>query len=153
MVKSLGEEVSMAKAKLPVLTEAEIQQRIASDPDAPEATDEQLAQARPFIEAFLELAGSIEDAQDAAAVVEFRRKLAAGEEEQIPSEIVDRILAGENKVRVWREHRGLSAGDLAEKAALSPAYLRQIETGTCAGTIDVMTRIAKALSITLDDLA
>ena len=49
----------MAKEKHHALTEAEIQQRIASDPDAPEATDEQLAQARPFGEAFPELAASI----------------------------------------------------------------------------------------------
>lgn len=39
--------------------EAEIQQQIASDPDAPEATDEQLAQAKPFAEAFPDLAESI----------------------------------------------------------------------------------------------
>ncbi|MBP7704584.1 MAG: BrnA antitoxin family protein [Caulobacter sp.] len=32
---------------------------IASDPDAPEATDEQLAQAKPFAEAFPALADSI----------------------------------------------------------------------------------------------
>ncbi|ATA44200.1 hypothetical protein CK816_07555, partial [Brucella abortus] len=32
--------------------EAEIQKMIASDPDAPEATDEQLAKAKPFKEAF-----------------------------------------------------------------------------------------------------
>jgi uncharacterized protein (DUF4415 family) len=36
--------------------EARIQKLIASDPDAPEATDEQLAKARPFAEAFPELA-------------------------------------------------------------------------------------------------
>jgi uncharacterized protein (DUF4415 family) len=36
--------------------EAEIQKQIASDPDAPEATDEQLAQARSFAEVFPELA-------------------------------------------------------------------------------------------------
>lgn len=34
------------------LTEDQIQRMIASDPDAPEATDEQIAQARPFGEAF-----------------------------------------------------------------------------------------------------
>ena len=48
--------------KLPDLTdeeEAEIQRQIASDPDAPEATDEELAQARPFAEAFPELAAAI----------------------------------------------------------------------------------------------
>ena len=34
------------------LTEDQIQRMIASDPGAPEATDEQLAQAKPFGEAF-----------------------------------------------------------------------------------------------------
>lgn len=36
--------------------EARIQRLIASDPDAPEATDDELAQARPFAEAFPALA-------------------------------------------------------------------------------------------------
>lgn len=39
--------------------EAEIQKMIASDPDNPELTDEQLAQGRPFAEVFPELAESI----------------------------------------------------------------------------------------------
>ena len=39
--------------------EARIQRMIASDPDAPEATDEQLAQARPFAEAFPALADAM----------------------------------------------------------------------------------------------
>lgn len=39
--------------------EARIQRLIASDPDAPEATDEQLAQARPFTEAFPALADAM----------------------------------------------------------------------------------------------
>ena len=38
------------------LTEDQIQRMIASDPDAPEATDDQLAQAKPFTEAFPALA-------------------------------------------------------------------------------------------------
>ena len=48
--------------KIPPLTdeeEAEIQREIASDPDNPEATDEELAQFRPFAEAFPDLAESI----------------------------------------------------------------------------------------------
>lgn len=36
--------------------EARIQKMIASDPDAPEATDEQMAGAKPFAEAFPALA-------------------------------------------------------------------------------------------------
>lgn len=39
--------------------EARIQVMIAADPDAPEATDEQLAQARPFAEALPELAEAL----------------------------------------------------------------------------------------------
>lgn len=38
------------------LTEDEIQRMIASDPDAPEATDAQLSRAKPFGEAFPALA-------------------------------------------------------------------------------------------------
>ena len=38
------------------LTEDQIQRMIASDPAAPEATDEQLAQAKPFSEVFPALA-------------------------------------------------------------------------------------------------
>lgn len=41
------------------LTEEQIQRIIASDPDAPEATDEQLAQAKPFDEAFPALADAM----------------------------------------------------------------------------------------------
>lgn len=39
--------------------EARVQAMIASDPDAPEATDEQLAAARPFTEAFPALAETL----------------------------------------------------------------------------------------------
>jgi uncharacterized protein (DUF4415 family) len=51
---------------IPPLTdeeEAQIQRQIAADPDAPEATDEQLAQARPFAEVFPDLAESIRRAR------------------------------------------------------------------------------------------
>ena len=39
--------------------EARFQQQIAADPDAPEATDTELAQAKPFAEAFPQLADTI----------------------------------------------------------------------------------------------
>ncbi|MDS9469697.1 BrnA antitoxin family protein [Paracoccus sp. MBLB3053] len=41
------------------LTEEQIQRMIASDPDAPEATDDQIAQAKPFQEVFPELASNL----------------------------------------------------------------------------------------------
>jgi uncharacterized protein (DUF4415 family) len=42
--------------------EAAIQKMIASDPDAPEVTDEQLAKAKPFKEALPEMAAKMEKA-------------------------------------------------------------------------------------------
>ena len=56
--------------KIPHLTEeeeAEIQRQIAADPDDSEATDEQLAQAKPFTEAFPDLHGEHQAVARAAA--------------------------------------------------------------------------------------
>ncbi len=49
----------MTATKISDAEEARVQQMIASDPDAPEATDQQLADARPFAEAFPDLAATM----------------------------------------------------------------------------------------------
>lgn len=98
------------------------------------------------------LVEAAEDAEDLAAIRRFERDLAEGREELIPSEIVNRLLGGENPVAVWREYRGLSAKELAVRAGITQAYLSQIETGKRDGTIGTMKRIAAALDLALDDL-
>ncbi len=102
--------------------------------------------------AFLRLRDAAEMAEDVAAFDEAKRKLAAGEEEFLPSSMVDRILNGENLVRVWREHRGLTVSALAQMAGIAQPYLSQIETGKREGTLQTMKKIADALKVTLDDL-
>ncbi|WP_420960030.1 helix-turn-helix domain-containing protein [Brucella sp. IR073] len=99
-----------------------------------------------------QLLADAEMAQDIAAYDRAKARIASGEEERIPAEIVNRILDGENPVRVWRDHRGMSAKVLAGAADIAPAYLSQIETGKREGTLDTMRKIAQALNITLDDL-
>ncbi|MDP4021246.1 helix-turn-helix transcriptional regulator [Methylobacterium sp. NEAU 140] len=101
---------------------------------------------------FKALVEAAEDGADRAALAEFRRRFAAGDEELIPAAIVERLLAGENRVRVWREHRGLTASLLAERAGIAQAYLSQIETGRRDGTVETCRRLADALGIGLDDL-
>lgn len=98
------------------------------------------------------LVQSAEDAEDAASVRRFQERLASGEEELLPAAMVDRILDGENPIRVWREHRGLSVKALAEKAGITPAYLSQVETGKRDGTVETLRKLAGALGVTLDDL-
>ena len=99
------------------------------------------------------LVASAEDASAVRAYDAAKRRLAAGEDELIPAEYADRLMDGENPIRVWRDYRGLSAKDLAAKAAISAPYLSQIEAGKREGTFDTMKKIAEALSVTLDDLA
>jgi len=59
---------------------------------------------------YLRLVEAAEDAEDARAIDEFERKLAVGEEELLPADIVHRLVEGENPMLVWREYRGLTRG-------------------------------------------
>lgn len=111
--------------------------------------DEMVVISRAEYEALVEAAEMLEDL---AIYDEFKRKLAAGEEEFIPSEFVDRMIDGESPVRVWRDFRGLSAKDLAAAAGISAAYLSEIETGKKDGSIAALKSIATALKLDLDDL-
>lgn len=93
-----------------------------------------------------------EDAEDREAVRRFESRLAAGEEDLIPGEIVQRLQSGENRVAVWRSFRGLTAKALADAVGIAPAYLSQIEGGKREGSVPTLKKIAEALRVTLDDL-
>ena len=99
------------------------------------------------------LVEAAEDAADAAVLRERSRKIAAGEDvEGLPIELLKRILDGESPVRVYRDHRGLTAAQLGEKAGLSRAYITQIETGKKEGSVSSLKAIAAALQVGIDDL-
>lgn len=102
---------------------------------------------------FAALVEAAEDATDRTAVARFRRALAEGDEELVPAAIVDRILSGENRVKVWREHRGLTQDALAREADVVEHALVEIESGRQDGTVETLRRIAAVLDATLDDLA
>ena len=93
-----------------------------------------------------------EDAADAAWIREAEARVATGEDEYLPVEITRRLTAGEVPVRVWREHRGLSARALASRAGISAAYLSQIESGKKPGSFDAMAKLARALGVDMEDL-
>ncbi len=92
-------------------------------------------------------------ASDVAEVRRFRRARRAGQAETVPAAVVDRLLSGEAPLRVWREHRGLSARGLADAAGISAPYVSQIEAGRRHPTVAVLARLADALRVELDDLA
>jgi DNA-binding XRE family transcriptional regulator len=99
---------------------------------------------------------TLEDATDNAALKALDGRLAVGGNDALAdylsAEHVRRLIAGESPVRIWREHRGLSARALAAAAAVTPTYLSEIETGRKPGSLVTTAKIARALGISLDDL-
>lgn len=89
---------------------------------------------------------------DVAAFDKAEAILAAGEDELVPSHVIDSLLANVNAVKVWREYRGMSQATLADAAGLSQAYIAQIETGKREGRVDAYRAIANVLKVNIDDL-
>jgi len=112
---ALGEHAERVRNRLTALTGAEL----VEDLDCAELvvmTPEDLAEL----------------IEDAAATAAYHR---TRNQERLPIGVVDRLIAGENPVRVWREHRGHSLRQLAEQAGVGIGYLSQIENGERKGTV------------------
>lgn len=91
---------------------------------------------------------ALEEANDMAALQAARRDPG----ERLPLAAFERILDGESPVKVWREHRGLSAADLARAAGISRAFVSQIEAGTRQAGVETMRKLAATLRVSLDDV-
>src|SRR5437764_1369450 len=72
--------------------------------------------------------------------------------ERFPLALVERIAAGENAIKVFREHRDISQTALAEQAGISRQYMSQIENNERVGAMKVLKKIAKLLAVSLDDI-
>ena len=92
-----------------------------------------------------------EDLLDIAEARAAKARIDAGEETW-PESVVKALVDGENAVRVFRKHRGMTIAELAAKTGLSQPYVSEIETGKKAGSFDALKAIAAALMISLDDL-
>lgn len=74
------------------------------------------------------------------------------DEESFPIDVVDRLLAGENGVKVYRNYRGMTQKQLAELVGINADYLSQIEAGRRTGSTQTLTKLAKALNVDLQEL-
>ncbi len=103
-------------------------------------------------ETYLQLVEKAEMAQDVQDFDSAKAALEHGDEELIPSEVIYALLEGENPIKVWREYRGLSQQDIAEKAGISVPYLSQLETNKRKGSLGVLSAIAKVLKVSLESI-
>jgi DNA-binding XRE family transcriptional regulator len=95
---------------------------------------------------FVRLSRSEEDLRDRQMAEE------ALTEEELPWLTAKRLLHGESPIKVWREHRGLSQRQLAEAVGVRAAYVSQLETGRKRLSLQMTIALARALSLSVDDL-
>jgi DNA-binding XRE family transcriptional regulator len=88
---------------------------------------------------------------DAAARDADTKTLDVGKK-SVPAKVKQRLSKGENPVRVWRDHRGITQQTLSSAVGISAAFLSQIESGKRIGSAGVLKNLAKALQVDMDDL-
>ena len=97
----------------------------------------------------------LEAAEDLADIETYHRikaAIASGEEELIPSALVDRMIAGESPLRVYREYRQLTQAALATASGVNRVQIADIEARRKSGSIETIRRLAEALKVTMEDL-
>jgi hypothetical protein len=90
-----------------------------------------------------------EDAGSARLVARARGEIASGAP-LLPKHVVDRLVNGENPVRVLREWRDVTQLYLSFKTKLSQGYISDVETGRRNGTTAALRLIADVLKVPLD---
>lgn len=92
-----------------------------------------------------------EDREDIAAAADAERRRKEGME-YLPASMVNRILDGENALRVWREYRGMTIAQLAEESGYGASMISKIETGARQGTVSLWNAFAAALKVVPEDI-
>lgn len=100
---------------------------------------------------FCQLSRLAEDHADVQAAVAAQQRHAAGEE-YVPASLVERLVAGEAPLKVWREHRGLTQQTLGQRVGLSKMTISGLETGKRDTSSRNWRLLAETLSVDLDDL-
>ncbi|MBP1150094.1 helix-turn-helix transcriptional regulator [Methylocaldum sp. RMAD-M] len=100
---------------------------------------------------YLSLVELAELATDMASDVKTEERLVPGEE-QLPDDLKARLLAGENAIRIWREFRGLTLEELAERAGITESFVALVDRGRPTCRIDKLKRIAEVLGVHLENI-
>ena len=92
-----------------------------------------------------------EDKADSLAAEAAERRRAEGEE-YLPADMLDRILAGESALKLWRKYRGLTQQELASRANTTNATISRMEDGKQLGNLEVWRSAARALNVSVEDI-
>ena len=70
----------------------------------------------------------------------------------MPAEVVDRLLAGEAPLRVWRQLRGVTATQVAAAAQITPAHISKIESGKGDPSVALLKKLTRVLRVDMEAL-
>lgn len=104
-------------------------------------------------EEYQRLLNAAEDLADIAAYDRAKAMLARGDDELIPADFANRLMAGEPPLRVYRDLRGFTQARLSEASGVNRVQIANIESGTRRGSVETLRRLAEALGVSIDDLA
>lgn len=104
----------------------------------------------PVVE-YERLLEAVDDQADIAAAERADKRRTAGEE-YVPMELVEKLVEGENALRVWRQHRQLSISRLAEMCGVNKATISLLENEKAYGRPATWRALADALRVTVDDI-
>jgi DNA-binding XRE family transcriptional regulator len=93
----------------------------------------------------------LEELQDSVDAENAMTGIAAGAE-TYPPELVERLVRGDNPIRVWREFRGMTTAALAAATGVTSSAISQIEGGKRGLSVDLLKKLAEALRVDMDDL-
>ena len=94
-----------------------------------------------------------EDVGTARIVRRAREAIAAGREIVLPKTVVDRLVAGENPIRVLREWQEMTQAELVVRVGITQGYLSDLEAGKRKGPVALHQKIARALGVPIDLLS
>ena len=93
-----------------------------------------------------------EEFSEIQAALAVAARIARGEEELLPANVVDRLIDGEPPLRVWREFRNQSQAALARASGVNRVQIVEIEAGRGSGSVHTLRKLADALRVAVDDL-
>ncbi len=93
----------------------------------------------------------LEELEDIVDADKAMADIADGGETYSP-ELVERLVRGDNPVRVWREYRGMTTAALAAAAGVTSSAISQIEGGKRGLSVELLKRLAEVLRVDMDDL-
>ena len=94
----------------------------------------------------------LEDMEDIQQALLIQKQVKNGEMPTYSAEFVHKILSGVNRVKLYRENKGLTQQQLADQIGKSVAMIRKIENGESEASISTMKAIAKVLDTDIDSL-